>query len=527
MFSELSVRHRWRLSNSEGDESSAPGLHKRFTKRFSHFWRRKRDRFEAKVAAKTKQAGDAPSNNGNGDHKSIGQRVPYKALSLLFKSGYPVPDILAGARLQCQQNVLHTHSGHLGDFGPASRIGPFSTLGLAPQKLNFCTGDHYRAATGGPSSHKRPPGSPGKYGSNSKKPRKENKQPADRAQNGANGDGAEGSGDESPSDTDSDDGEDDEGDSSRDGPRYPLPTSSPDRKRILACPFHKYHPARYCKCKGLRITSISYVIQHISRGHVLKEVRMDVQETTHSTDDSPTRPEKTKSPDKIVYYCPTCRYEFHGRGADMRWERHTDKGCKTKSIADTGVLLPAEFEKLKKEVTAASGNDKWDRIWKTLYPGITTPSPYNEAEPVAPLTDAQPQNNIQHDPLLGAVNEPYHHPPQDFGQRGVDFPQNPHNYLTDDPFADMFNVSCGTADEFGDANHATSHIPNPAPPNLQMIRPVPDLTQWSMPPTQNPPFPNNNWNNFTTSIICRVCGNAGHVARDCPGQHQNNFRGPQ
>ncbi|KAF5573386.1 ankyrin 3 [Fusarium pseudoanthophilum] len=517
MFAELSVRHRWRLSNSEGDESSAPGLHKRFTKRLSHFWRRKRDRFDAKVAAKTKQAGDTPSNNANDDRKSIGQRVPYKALSLLFKSGYPVPAILARARLQCQQNVIDTEmisspyaQWPSGGFSPSLAHRPVPVVGSCPSEARLL--------------HKRPPGSPGKSGSNSKKPRKENKQPADKAQNGANGDGAEGGGDESPSGTDSDNDEDDEGDSSRDGPRYPLPTSSPDRKRILACPFHKHHPARYCKCKGLRITSISYVIQHIGRGHVLKEVRMDVQETAPSTDDSPTRPEKTTSPDKIVYYCPTCRDEFHGRGADIRWERHTDRGCETKSIADTGVLLLAEFEKLKKEVTAASGSDKWDKIWQTLYPGIPTPSPYNEAEPVAPLTvDALPHNDIQHDPLPVAVNEPYHPPPQDFGQQRANFPQNPQNHLSNDPFSDMFNASWGTTDQFGDVSHATSHISNPALPDSQMIRPMPDLTQW-MPPTQSPSFTNNNWNNF---IICRVCGNAGHMAHDCPDRHHNNFDNPQ
>nr|RBQ92086.1 hypothetical protein FVER53263_07592 [Fusarium verticillioides] len=526
MLSELSVRHRWRLSNSESDESPAPGLHKRFTKRLSHFWRRKRDRSDAKVAAKTKQTGDTPSNNGNDDRKSIGQRVPYKALSLLFKSGYPVPDILARARLQCQQNVLYTHSGHLGGFHPASCTGPFPTLGLVPQKLDISPGDHYRAAAGGSSSHKRPPGSPGKSGSNSKKPRKENKQPADKAQNGANGDGAGDDDDKDHSDTDSDNDEDAEGDSSRDGPRYPLPTGSPERKTI-ACPFHKYHPARYCKCKGLRITSISYVIQHIGRGHVLKEVRMDVQETTFPTDDSPTRPERTPDHNKIVYYCPTCRYEFHGRGADIRCERHTDAGCKIKSIADTGVLLPAEFKKLKDEVTAASASDKWDKIWKTLYPGIPTPTPYNEAEPVAPIAVvAQPHNPIHHDPFPGAVNEPYHPvPPEDLAQQVPNFPQNPQDHLSDDPFTDIFHNSWGMANEFGDVNQAPSHIPNPAPPDLRMTRPVPlDLTQWSMPPTQNPSFPNEAWKNF---VICRVCGNAGHMARDCPVRHQNNFGGPQ
>ncbi|KAF5681682.1 hypothetical protein FCIRC_5407 [Fusarium circinatum] len=494
MLSPFPVPHRWRLSNSEGDESSAPALHKRFTRRLSHFFRRKRDKFDAKVAAKTKQAGNATSSNGNDDRKSVGQDMTYKTLSLLVKSGYPVPVMLARARLHCQQNVLNAYSGHLGDSGPALRIGPFPPLGLAPQKLGTSTGDDYKGAAGGSSSQKRPPRSPGNSGSNNKKPRKENKQSADKAKNGVIGDGGDGGGDEAQSDTDSDDDEDDEGDSSRDGPRFPLPKGSPSRK-TFACPFHKYHPARYCKCKGLHITSISYVIQHIGRRHVLREVRMDVQETTHSTDDNPTNPERTTDPDKIVVYCPTCRNEFYGRGADIRYERHT--ACETKSIAQTGVLIPAEFKKLKDDVTATSGNDKkLDKIWITLYPGISTPNLYNEAETVAPMTvDAQPHNAIQPRPFSEAVNETYHPaPPEDFVQQVADFTQDPQNYLSDNPFNDIFNGSWSTADEFGDVNHATSHIQNPAPSDLRMIRPVPDLTEWPMTPTQNPPFPNDTWN---------------------------------
>ncbi|KAF5631718.1 ankyrin protein [Fusarium sp. NRRL 52700] len=438
------------------------------------------------MAAKTKQTEYTPSNNGNDDRKSIGQHITYKALSQLFKSGYPVPDILALARVQCQQNVLNTHSGHLGDSGPALCIGPLPSLDLAHQKLDICTGDHYRAAAGGLSSQKRPPGSPGKSGNNSKKPRKEKKQLTDNAQDGTNGDGADGRDDESQSDTDND-----EGDSSRDGPRFPLPTNSPDRKRI-ACPFHKYHPARYCNCKGLRITSISYVIQHFDRRHVLKEVRMDVQETAHSTDDNPIHAERTTDPDKIVFYCPTCRDEFHGRGADIRYERHT--GCQTRSIAQTGVLIPAEFKKLKDDVTATSGNDKkWEKIWTTLYPGIPTPTQYNEAEPVAPIAvDAQPHDAIQHHPFSGAVNETYRTaPPQDFVQQVANFTQNPHNRLSDSQFPDIFHESWGTADEIGNLSHAPSHIPNPAPNDLQVIRPVPDFIQ-SYP--SYPSFLNHTWN---------------------------------
>ncbi|KAH7486519.1 hypothetical protein FOMA001_g5609 [Fusarium oxysporum f. sp. matthiolae] len=498
MFSPFPVRHRWRLSNSEGDGPSTPGLHKRFTKRFSQFCRRKRNKTDAKVAAKTKHTWNTTSNNGNDDRESIGQDMTYKALSLLFKSGYPVANILARARLQIQQNVLNAHSGHLGDLGPALRIGPFPTLDLVPQKLDISTGDQHRAAAGGPSSQKRPPGSPGKSGSNSKKPRKDRQSDDDKAQNDADGDG-----DEAQSDTDSDDDEDDEGDSSRDGPRFPLPKSSPDRKRF-ACPFYKYHPARYCNCKGLRITSISYVTQHIGRRHVLKQCTMDVQQTAQSTDDNSTYLERTTDPDKIVFYCPTCRDEFHGRGADVRWERHT--GCQAKSIAQTGVLLPAEFEKLKEDVTATSGNDnKWGKIWRTLYPGTSIPTQYNEAETVAPIgVDVQPHNAIQHHPLPGAVNETYHPaPPQGFVQQVADFTQDPHTYFGDDRFTDMFNDSWGTADEIRDLNYATSHIPNPVPTDVPTtMRPGrfdPSFMQSLISATtQNPPFPNNAWaqNNY-------------------------------
>ncbi|KAM0310309.1 hypothetical protein ACHAPQ_012503, partial [Fusarium lateritium] len=182
---------------------------------------------------------------------------------------------------------------------------------------------------------------------------------------------------------DDEDDENDEGDSSRDGPRFPQPEDSPDRKGY-ECPFYQCHPARYHKCKGIRPTLISYVTQHIFRCHLLKRCTMDVQETAQSTGDNPNDLLKTTKPDDIVFYCTKCRDEFHGPGADVRFERHP--ACEAKGIAQTGVLLPAEFKKLKEAVIATSGNDnKWETIWATLYPPTSTPTPDSEAETVAPI----------------------------------------------------------------------------------------------------------------------------------------------
>lgn len=379
------------------------------------------------------------------------------------------------------------------------RIGPFPLLDLVPEKLDISkdTGDRYRAAAGGPSRQKRPPGSPGKSGTNSKKPRKENKQSNDKAHNDTNGDGdgdgdggGDGDGDEAQSDIGSDDNDDDEGDSSRDGPRFPQPQDSPDRK-TFKCPFYKFDPARYHKCKGHHITSISYVTQHILRCHVLKQCTMDVQETAQSTStgDTSSYPLKTTDPDKIVFYCPTCRDEFRGRGADVRFEHHP--ACEAKSIAQTGVLLPAEFDKLKKEVTATSGNDnKWDKIWTTLYPGDLTATQYSNVETVAPIgIDVQPNNTTPHHPLVGAVNETHHHDSlQAFGPQMPDYGQLPDPYLGEDGFLYLFQDFHGNMENnIGNLDYATSHIPNLAPTNETMM----GSRRFNPNSIQNPQFPSN------------------------------------
>ncbi|KAF4954451.1 hypothetical protein FGADI_5230 [Fusarium gaditjirri] len=492
MLFAFPVPRHWRLSTSENDGSSCSGSHKRSTKRLFNFSRRKRNKpdvkdIEAKLA---KQACAATSINGNNDDQSIEEvrgrtRNP---LILLFKSGYPKADILSRARQHIQQNVLNPHSGHLGAFGPALRIGPFPTdPGPKLRRIGTSSDDH-RGATKGGSSQKRPSGSPCKSGSTGKKPHRESKN-SDKAQsdNGSDGNGGE--------------------DKRRkrrkrrkdqDGPRFPWPEDSSDRKSFI-CPFYKAQPDRYCLCKGLRITSISYVIQHIGRGHVLNHVTLDEQETGQSTDDNPTLPGTTRDPDKIVFYCGRCRFEFHGLGADERWDSHSKTGCKEQSIAETGVLLPGEFKKLKGAVAAVSGDhEKWEKIWTTCFPRESTPAQYNEAETTdnaAPIGDgAQPQM-----PYEGAVNDirrPNHDPPPQVLAHPIpDYTQDPNMLFSH--FPDPWVM----ADNFGNLNYATSDIPNPAPTVLRPRRPVrfePGLIQHLTTSTQNQTFASDDWatNNY-------------------------------
>jgi hypothetical protein len=223
---------------------------------------------------------------------------------------------------------------------------------------------------------------------------------------------------------------------------------------------------------------------------------MDVQETAQSTGDNPTYLLKTTDPDWIVFYNPQCRDEFRGPGADVRSERHP--ACKAKSIAQTGVLLPAEFEKLKKEVTTTSGNDnKWEKIWTTLYSGTSTPTWYSEAETVTPIcVNVQPHNTTQHHPFAGAVNEAHHHDPtQVFDPRMPDSIQATNPYLVNDGFLYHFpNHYWDMANNIGNLDYATSHIPNLVPTDETTMGPG----RFDPGFVQNLPFPSNAWaqNNY-------------------------------
>ncbi|KAG4272978.1 hypothetical protein FPRO04_10058 [Fusarium proliferatum] len=142
--------------------------------------------------------------------------------------------------------------------------------------------------------------------------------------------------------------------------RYPQPLQQ-DRQNF-ACPFAKYDPVRYQGCQGFRITSISYVVQHIRRRHLLRHEVRDL------------RQHKTR------LYCPRCRHEFYGRNAGLWFEDHAI-ACKAQpaTIERTGVLLPLEFKELNSEVLAAPGLiAKWNIIWRKCFPSTPPPPPYSD-----------------------------------------------------------------------------------------------------------------------------------------------------
>ncbi|KAF5533276.1 ankyrin protein [Fusarium mexicanum] len=481
----LTLPHRYKLSKTDCKPSPTAVFHKRLANSLSDVYQRTRGIFQAKLNPIAKETWDTASKDGGDDGAPIDHHKPYNALVLLFNPGYLRAGNLFPARLHTPKSALNAHSGHQVDLGPALRIGPLPTFDRTPQALGIpSTGDHYRAATGESSSQKRPPASPGKSENTSKKQRKESRH---------HGVGAL-------SDTGSGNNEDDEGDPSRDGPRFPLPTNSPDE--TFRCPFYRKDPDRYDTCKGHRIKSISYVTQHIGRCHRLKEVRMGVQDTAGCTDGDSTKPERTTDPNKLVYYCETCRQEFRGPGADARCDHHScceqptckklTCPCRKRSIAETGVLLPEECDDLKSEVRKVKGNmEKWTKIWTTLFPGTSVPSPFNEAEEAVSFAVstgdvAQPNNDFQ--PIPSAVNEtPNHDPPQDFASQMPDCIQPWEGGV-------FFNIPYDPNwGNFGNLDHAGSLISN-VPTDLQPTGPAPNFMQPLISKsTQSPTFPNNNW----------------------------------
>ncbi|KAF4494794.1 hypothetical protein FAGAP_9069 [Fusarium agapanthi] len=384
----LTLSHRYKLSKTDCKPSPTAVFHKRLTNSHSDVYQRTRHIVQAKLNPTAKETWDTASKDGGDDGAPIDHK-PYNALVLLFNPGYRRAGNLFPARLRTPKNALNADSGYQVDLGPALRIGPLPTFDRTPQALGIpSTGDHYRAATGESSTQKRPPASPGKSSSTSKKQRKGSSHHDGRAQ----------------SDTGSGDDEDEGDRPSRDGLRFPLPNDSPDRLSF-ACPFCKNDRRRYKECIGLQITAMSYVIQHIRRRHVLKEVSVDVQETTPSMGDITYR-KKRRNLKKIVYYCARCREEFRGSGADVRWGHHAP--CQERSIAQAGVLLPGELELLQIELRKVrTVPEKWEKMWTTLFPGIPVPSPYNEAEGTVSVGDVAQLNSfdvLQLQPIPSAFN---------------------------------------------------------------------------------------------------------------------------
>ncbi|KAF5633852.1 WD repeat-containing protein [Fusarium tjaetaba] len=158
-------------------------------------------------------------------------------------------------------------------------------------------------------------------------------------------------------------------------PRYPK-LDSPARPSF-ECPFVKYDPTRYQTCRGSRLHAFSYVIQHIARRHVLRDV---VPESDPSI-----------APNMICVSCTWCRQVLHGPGAEGRLREHT-RSCRASkrpaTIEETGVLVPKEFDDLKSAVYMVSGSiAKWNVIWHTCFPATPAPPPYVEI--AASLPEAQ------------------------------------------------------------------------------------------------------------------------------------------
>ncbi|KAF4991829.1 hypothetical protein FDECE_13900 [Fusarium decemcellulare] len=135
------------------------------------------------------------------------------------------------------------------------------------------------------------------------------------------------------------------------GHRYPPPTDAVDK---FECPFYKYNPVRYQDCRGLCMPRLSDVTQHIDRRHVLKD----------------------------AVYCPRCRLEFFGAGAEARRDAHLQpRTCPVVNIRDSGVILPREYEEIKNALhSGLSRDEKWNKIYEMCIARPLPLSPYVETE---------------------------------------------------------------------------------------------------------------------------------------------------
>ncbi|UPK99986.1 hypothetical protein LCI18_010921 [Fusarium solani-melongenae] len=147
-------------------------------------------------------------------------------------------------------------------------------------------------------------------------------------------------------DDDGNDGEGNDGRKKPDGPRYPESSTMP---RLFDCPFHKSDPVRYQCCNGYE--RFCDVKLHIERRHLLKEEKP---------------------------YCPNCRIEF-SRGGRAARDLHMRGICSKRSIRETGMLLPAEWNVWKRDLRQigdnAPGEPKWNYMWAKIFDS-PPPSPY-------------------------------------------------------------------------------------------------------------------------------------------------------
>ncbi|KAM0229432.1 hypothetical protein ACHAPO_009975 [Fusarium lateritium] len=216
----------------------------------------------------------------------------------------------------------------------------------AAELILLSDGQYNTVGTGEPSSQKRPPDGANQPGRNGKKQRP-NKTPTNGSGSGTGDGNSQGNNKVPPPD----------------GPRYPPPENP--RGQMWECPFNKRDPDRYPDCKSIRMhRSVSDVTTHIERQHLVKEVTI----------------EPGTQPNKVALYCPRCRDQFYGLGADGRLRDHLATCRILATIEQTGVFLPSELKELRLELRSGSNDvQKWYMIWKKCFPDTDLPaSPYRD-----------------------------------------------------------------------------------------------------------------------------------------------------
>ncbi|KAH7254222.1 uncharacterized protein BKA55DRAFT_567224 [Fusarium redolens] len=213
--------------------------------------------------------------------------------------------------------------------------------------------DHYKAH--GAQGHKI----------NSRKPEERNhkgKSTRQDARHPGSGGGGKGSG-----------GKGGDGEPPPDGHRYP-PRDEVQLPKIFGCPFHITDPVQYHECGNFRLRRLSDVFQHIERCHLLQEVKLCTPRGAEAARKNGNEKGACTDSNLIKIYDATCRQEFHGPRAEGNFKLHcASKTCQPKTIEETGMLLPEEFEDLKDKRDRAKGLvAKWYAMWMVCFPPLTS-----------------------------------------------------------------------------------------------------------------------------------------------------------
>ncbi|KAF5590936.1 uncharacterized protein FSUBG_10665 [Fusarium subglutinans] len=144
---------------------------------------------------------------------------------------------------------------------------------------------------------------------------------------------------------------------------------------IFACLFCATDPVQFHECSNLRLRRLSDVSQHVERCHLLQEVKLCTAQGAEAAIKKGNEKGTCTDPNHIRVYDPICRLEFRGPSAEADLERHlADNNCQPKTIEETGMLLPREFETLlsERDRATASPEAKWYAMWSVCFLHLTT-----------------------------------------------------------------------------------------------------------------------------------------------------------